>query len=86
VKRTGDDLPSFVFTENPFFKAQLPIIYSTIRRKVECKVFLLHAIEGYRGSKSIEPLILNLSNRWWLVVNFTTRLLCPWNKTPVPTE
>jgi hypothetical protein len=46
------------------------------------KVFPVRAIEAYRRSRGIAPLILNLNTRWRSVVNFTPRLLCLLEKNP----
>jgi hypothetical protein len=41
---------------------------------------------AYRGSRDINPFILNLGFRWRCVVNITPRLLYPLKITPVPIE
>jgi hypothetical protein len=46
------------------------------------KVFLVHVMKAYRGSRSIALLILNLSTRWKWMVNFTHQLLYSWEGTP----
>jgi hypothetical protein len=54
--------------------------------KVKGKVFPVHAMRVYRGSRGIAPTILNLGTRWRWVVNFTPRPLYSWERTPVPIE
>jgi len=41
--------------------------------------------EAYRGSRGIDPVILNRSTRQRCVVNFTPQMLHPWAKTLEPT-
>jgi hypothetical protein len=43
----------------------------------ESKVVPVHAMKAYKGSGSVNPLILNLGARWRLVVNFM-----PWPLYP----
>ena len=53
---------------------------------IKGKVFPLHSMEGYRGSRGIVPLILNLGRRWRWVVNFITWLLNHGGKMVVALE
>ena len=43
-------------------------------------------MKAYRGSKDTAPLILNLGNKLWSVVNITLRSLYPEQRSSVPTE
>jgi hypothetical protein len=49
-------------------------------------MFHVYAMQAYRGSRGVAPLILNLGSRWRWVVNFTPWPLYPWEITPVPIE
>jgi len=44
------------------------------------KVFPVHTMTAYRGSRGIATLILNLSTRWGIVVKFLLWVLHPWGK------
>jgi hypothetical protein len=50
------------------------------------KIFSVHAMKAYSGSRGIAPLILNLSTRWRWVVNFTPQLLYPQKISLVPID
>jgi hypothetical protein len=54
--------------------------WSVIRHRAAA----IYAIKAYRGSRDIAPIILNLDNRYRLVVNSTPRPLYPWESDPVP--
>ena len=47
------------------------------RLKEKAKFFPAHAMKAYGVSRSITPLILNLSTRWRQLVRFTPRRLEP---------
>jgi hypothetical protein len=49
------------------------------------KVFLVHAMEVYRGCRGFAPLILNLGTMCRRVVNFMRRLLYRRERTAIPT-
>jgi hypothetical protein len=50
------------------------------------KVFPGDVMKAYRGSKDIDPLILNLGTTWRSVVKFMPRSPYPRGRTPVPTK
>ena len=50
------------------------------------KAFLAHAMEAYRLSRGIAPLILNFGTLWERVVNFKPRPLYRGERSPLPTE
>jgi len=53
---------------------------------VKAKVVTVHTMKAHRGSRAIDQLILNLSNRWGWVVNFTHQPLYPQEINLVPTD
>jgi hypothetical protein len=46
----------------------------------------VHAMEAYRGSRDIAPLVINLGTKWRWVVNFKLRSFYPLERSPVSTE
>ena len=50
------------------------------------RFFFYLRYDGYRRSKGVAPIILNLDTRWMCVVNFTRRPLYSQERTPLPTE
>jgi hypothetical protein len=44
------------------------------------------APKAYKWIRGITPLILILGIRWRREVNFTSRLLCPWERNPAHTD
>jgi hypothetical protein len=55
-------------------------------KKVQSKAFLVQALNAYRGSRGITPLILSLGTRWMSVVNITPRPLYPQERTLLQIE
>jgi hypothetical protein len=52
----------------------------------EGKIVPVHAMKAYQRSRGIAALILNLSTRWKIVVDFTLWQLYPRERTLVPIE
>ena len=50
------------------------------------EVSSVHPVKEYRVRRGTATLILNLGNKWRLVVNFTLRPLYPRERTSVLTE
>jgi hypothetical protein len=50
------------------------------------KIVPVHAMKAYRRSRGIAALILNLSTRWKIVVDFTPWPLYPRERTMVSIE
>jgi hypothetical protein len=53
---------------------------------VKGKIFPVHTLKTYRGSRLVVPLIFNLSIRWRPVVNFAPQPLYTWERILVPIE
>ena len=53
---------------------------------VNAVFFPVHATRACRGSRRVNPLILNIATRWRWVINFTPRPLCCLGRSPVHIE
>jgi len=63
---------------NPGVSTPLPqYLLDTEPTKSNCEGILAHTMKTYRWSRGMAPFILNLTARWWWVVNFMPRLVCP---------
>ena len=59
---------------------------SIVHVLIKSKVFPVHTIKAYGGSRGIAPFIFILGARWTYVDNFTLRPLYPQERAPVPIE
>ena len=61
-------------------------INNTSKKKCIYKVFTVHAMKAYTGSRGLAPLIPNLGTIWRSEVIFMPWPLYPWDETSVPVE
>jgi hypothetical protein len=52
-------------------------MFRACQYEAEGKLFPVHTVKAYRGSRGLFPLILNHSARWRFVVSFTSRSFNP---------
>jgi hypothetical protein len=64
-------------TQNSFFPLLILLNASIVHVLIKSKVFPVHTIKAYGGSRDIAPFIFILGARWTYVDNFTLLPLYP---------
>jgi hypothetical protein len=70
-----------------FWGFTITYLYGIFQLEVkEGKIVPVRVMKAYQRSRGIAPLILNLSSRWKIVVDFTPWQFYPKERTLVPIE